>query len=75
MTSQEREWMRKIGIKLRKLRINKGFTSAESFSNEYGLARGYYWGIENGKHNITLLYFYRLCKIHTTTVEDFLHDL
>ncbi len=52
-----------LGIIIRRLRISKGFRSAELFSYENNLNRTAYWRWENGQ-NITMKNFFRICSIH-----------
>ncbi len=52
-----------LGIVIRKLRLDKGFRSAELFSYENNLNRTAYWRWENGQ-NITMKNFFRICSIH-----------
>jgi transcriptional regulator with XRE-family HTH domain len=41
---------KKLGERIRALRIAQGFTSAEAFANERGIARAQYGKFENGKN-------------------------
>ena len=52
-----------LGIIIRRLRLTKGFKSAELFSYENNLNRTAYWRWENGQ-NITMKNFFRICSIH-----------
>lgn len=52
-----------IGVVFRKLRISKGYRSAEMFSYEHDLNRTAYWRWENGQ-NITMKNFIKICDIH-----------
>ncbi len=52
-----------LGIIIRRLRLSKGFKSAELFSYENNLNRTAYWRWENGQ-NITMKNFFRICVIH-----------
>jgi len=64
----------KVAEKFKKLRIEKGFSSHETFANEFDLNRVQYWRIEKG-HNITLKTFFKVLKIHKLTAEEFFKDL
>lgn len=57
------EMLINLGIVIRRLRLNKGFKSAELFSYENNLNRTAYWRWENGQ-NITMKNFFRICVIH-----------
>jgi len=58
-----------FGVLLRKLRLQRGYKSAETFSYEYDLNRTAYWRWENGE-NITMKNFFRLCDIHQKTPKE-----
>lgn len=62
--------LKKIGNKIKELRIAKGFTSYENFAFEYELSSRYYWGVEKGR-NVTLKYLIQLLKIHGLTLKEF----
>lgn len=58
-----------IGIIFRKLRIEKGYKSAEQFSFDNELNRTAYWRWENGE-NMTLSSFLKLCSIHNISPKE-----
>ncbi len=70
MLSEEKE-LKKIGKRLKKLRIKKGFGSYESFAIEYNFSRMQYWRMEQGKTNITLRSLLSVLNVHKVTIEDF----
>lgn len=63
-----------LGIAIRKLRIRKGYKSAELFSYENNLNRTAYWRWENGQ-NLTMKNFFKLCSIHNLTPKDFFNSM
>lgn len=63
------EMLINLGIVIRRLRLNRGFKSAELFSYENNLNRTAYWRWENGQ-NITMKNFFRICSIHQMTPKD-----
>lgn len=64
------EILREIGMKLRKVRIERGHTSYEKFCYEHGLSKVQYHNMEKGKgYNITSLI--RVLKIHDLTLKEF----
>src|SRR4029079_19352927 len=65
-TNRKNESLINFGVLLRKLRIQRGYKSAETFSYEFELNRTAYWRWENGE-NITMNNFFRLCEIHQKT--------
>lgn len=67
----EKDVLRNIGIRLTKLRIEKGFTSYEKFAVEYGLSRMHYWKMEKGQVNITVRSLLHLLSIHKLSIEEF----
>lgn len=68
------EDLKKIGKRLRELRIEKGFTSYENFAMEYDLSRRFYWSIEKG-NNFTMTYLLKILKIHNISLKDFINSL
>ena len=65
------ELLEEIGERLRELRKDKGYSSAESFAYDHDLPRVHYWRMEKGKVNITLKSLLRILSIHGVTVEEF----
>jgi len=59
-----------IAKKIKELRINANYTSAESFSYDNELNRVQYWRVENGA-NITLKTLLKILDIHKITLSDF----
>ena len=59
-----------IASKLKKLRIEKGFTSYENFAYQYDLSRTQYWRMEKGT-NFTIKYLMKILEIHQISLEDF----
>jgi hypothetical protein len=64
----------KIADKLRKMRIEKGFTSYEHFAWDNGIGRQQYWRIEKGS-NFTIQTLLKILDIHKITMEEFFKDL
>lgn len=67
----EKEVLREIGERLKKLREDKGFTSYEHFAIEHDLSRMHYWKIEKGKANITIRTLLKILALHNITLCDF----
>ncbi len=65
--------LEKIGKRIKKLRIEKGYTSAEIFAYEHGLNRVSYWRMEKGC-NLTLVSLLRILDIHGISLETFFSD-
>lgn len=70
MLNESKE-LKKIGERLEKLRIKKGYNSYEAFAIDNGLSRMQYWRMEKGKSNITMRSLIVVLKIHKISLEDF----
>jgi predicted transcriptional regulator len=64
----------KIASKLKKIRIDKGFSSYENFAYQYDLPRVQYWRMEKGT-NFTIKNLLKILEIHQISVEDFFKDI
>jgi transcriptional regulator with XRE-family HTH domain len=62
--------LKKIGDKLKKLRIAKGYTSAETFAFDNDVNRVQYWRMEKG-NNFTINSLMKILEVHKLTLEDF----
>ena len=60
----------KIGDKLKKMRLDKGFTSYENFAWDNGLPRVQYWRMESGV-NFRIETLLKVLDVHEITLEDF----
>ncbi len=63
--------LRKIGLKLKDLRVKRGYTSHEDFAYDNDIPRVQYWRIEKGNANLTMKSLARLLAIHKMTIEEF----
>jgi hypothetical protein len=68
--SKQNDTLILIGIKLKRIRIAKGYTSYENFAFDNELNAAYYFSVEKGR-NITIVYLERILKIHNITLEEF----
>ena len=59
-----------IGKKIRQLRIEMGYSSAEIFAYEHNLNRVSYWRIEKGC-NITMISLLKILDIHKISLSAF----
>lgn len=66
--------LKKIAEKLKELRKNKGYKSAEIFAYDNNLSRVSYWRIENG-FNITMKTLIKLLDIHRISLSEFFSDI
>lgn len=64
----------KIADKIKKLRIEAGYTSYEFFAWEHGLPRVQYWRMEKGT-NFTLNSLIKVLDAHKITLEEFFKEL
>ena len=69
----EDQRMVKISQRLRQLRMEKGYSSAEIFAYEHDLNRSSYWRMEKG-YNITVLSLLRVLDIHGLTLKEFFEE-
>jgi hypothetical protein len=60
----------KIGEKLKKLRIDKGYTSYENFAWDNDIGRIQYWRLEKGT-NFTIKSLLKVIDVHKMTLEEF----
>jgi len=63
-----------IANKIKELRIQKGYSSHESFAWDNDLNRVQYWRIEKGT-NITLKTLLSVLDIHKISLSDFFKDI
>jgi len=63
-----------IAQKIKQMRLDKGYTSYETFAWENGINRVQYWRIEKGS-NITLKSLLKVLDIHKVKLSDFCKDL
>jgi transcriptional regulator with XRE-family HTH domain len=68
------EILNKIGEKIRELRIEKGYTSYETFAFDNELPRMQYWRMEKGKTNITVNSLIKVLNVHKLSLSDFFKD-
>lgn len=77
MSKQEEipdERVLKIADKIKELRVDAGYTSAENFAYDNDLNRVQYWRVEKGT-NITLKTLLKLLDIHKISLSEFFSDL
>lgn len=67
----EEDVLKEIGLRLKFLREESGFTSYERFAIEYNISRMHYWKIEKGKANITIRTLLNILTIHHISIEEF----
>ena len=62
--------IQKIADKLKKLRVDAGYTSAETFAFEKEINRVQYWRMEKGS-NFTMNSLIKILDVHKLTLEEF----
>jgi transcriptional regulator with XRE-family HTH domain len=60
-----------VGNKLIELRKKKGYSSHETFAQDFNLPRVQYWRLEKGRINFTFRTLCKVLAIHQLTVEEF----
>lgn len=64
----------KIASKIKRLRIQRGYTSYETFAYDNELPRVQYWRMEKGT-NFTIKNLLKILDIHQISIEEFFSDL
>lgn len=70
-TPEER--LKKIGAKLRRIRLERGYTSYESFAWDHELPRMQYWRMENGK-NFTFISLIKILDALEMPLSEFFDE-
>lgn len=66
--------IQEIAQKIKQLRIDAGYTSAENFAYDNELNRVQYWRVESGA-NITLKTLLKVLDIHQISLGNFFNSL
>jgi len=74
LTSKEQKYLKKIGKKLRELRIENGYSSYDFFAWEHDIPKTTYLNMEHGK-NFTMVSLIRVLQIHGISFEEFFKNL
>jgi hypothetical protein len=74
MAKKKDDYLQKIALKLKKMRIDAGYSSYETFANAKDLDRKQYWRIENGS-NITISTLVKILALHKATMKEFFQDI
>lgn len=67
------EYLKKLGQRIRDLRIQAGYSSHETFAYAFDFPRTQYGRYERG-HNITFLNLIKLIKAFDITLEEFFSE-
>jgi hypothetical protein len=60
----------RICEKLKKIRIDKGYTSYENFAHDHDLPRVQYWRLENGV-NFRMESLLKILDVHKLSLQEF----
>jgi len=63
--------IKRIGDRIKELRIQKGYTSYETFAFEFDLPRVQYGRLEKGAANFHIASLLRILDIHKISLEEF----
>jgi len=70
----DEELLKRIGLRLKKLRKEKGYANYEHLAYELGMSRSAYWRIESGA-NFELKTLLRICRLLKLNLNDFFKDI
>ena len=70
MATIKAEILKKLGARVRELRLQKGISSQIAFANKAGLDRTYVGGIERGERNVALINLEKIAKALGVTLEE-----
>lgn len=70
LTENQNAQLKALGEKLKKLRIEKGYSSYENFAFDNGLNRANYGRYEKGV-NLRVATLIKILEVHNLTLEEF----
>ncbi len=71
----EKVILKKVGKRLRELRIQAGYSSYEDFAFTNEINRVQYWRLEKGESNFTIRSLITILNIHKLTLSEFFNDI
>ena len=74
MADNIQNYINQIANKIKKLRIDAGFTSYENFANAHDIDRKQYWRMEKGC-NLTIRSIATIANCHKISLEDFFRGI
>lgn len=75
MQSTEKDiFLKKIGERLRQIRIDKGYSNHETFADDIDMIRSQYWEYENGNKNLTVITLKRILDNLQVSLADFFSE-
>ena len=75
MQSEVNKELESIGLRLKELRLAKGFTSYRSFALQCDMEPKIYWRIENGQSDFKYSSLKRILKTLDMGADEFYRDL
>lgn len=73
LTDDEKELLKKLGRRIRELRIKKGYTNYEHFAYEHGISRTQYGNYETGE-NMKFLTLVKILKGLDVSLSEFFSE-
>jgi transcriptional regulator with XRE-family HTH domain len=70
---KDKDILKKLGERIKDLRIKAGYTSHEKFALDANIGRGQYWKYEQGV-NLNFLSLIKILNFHKITIEDFFRE-
>ena len=68
--ARNNEVLKRFGERIRRLRIQKGFTSQIAFAFKVGLDRTYVGGIERGERNVALKNIEKIARALNVSIDE-----
>ncbi len=75
MPVDKEQRQKKIGERLKELRISRGYSSYRNFADEHDLEPKQYWRLEEGQVDFKISSLFRVLDIHEITIQEFFHEL
>jgi transcriptional regulator with XRE-family HTH domain len=69
----DEEMLKKLGARIRALRIREGYSNYEKFANKHEINRSQVWRYENGE-NLTFTTLVRLARAFNINLADFFSE-
>jgi transcriptional regulator with XRE-family HTH domain len=70
---KDQDILKKLGGRIKDLRVKAGYTSHEKFANEIDISRAQYWSYEQGT-NMNFLTLVKILNFHKISLEDFFEE-
>jgi transcriptional regulator with XRE-family HTH domain len=65
----EEEILKAVGDRLKQIRIQKGYSSYETFALDHDLGRMQYWRLDKGEANLTMKTLLKILQIHQMSLQ------